>query len=299
MQLARIGVCICTRNRPDELRRCLDSIMSCEPRPFQVIVSDDSAVADLRSEAICQQYPLVLYQRGPRVGLSANRNACLRACQSEWIHFIDDDVVVNPSFYSTSCDFLMDLPAYSIVTGWEKNFGDGGSTPREVRPPRHGFWTYMTPATETDFNCVVINATLFPRSLFNQIDFDEFFKYGCEESDISLHAASVGYRLVFAPHLWVEHRPSSANRDVYRAWLIASQVYAGLKRQWTYKHSYVRTLAFATVAVPRLLIYTLRHDGIRPFFDSIKQAGRGVLHFLNVGRASKHHQASQQPAISA
>jgi GT2 family glycosyltransferase len=298
MEKSKISVCICTRNRPDELRRCLDSIMRCEPRPFQVIVSDDSAGADLRSEAVCQQYPLVLYQRGPRLGLSANRNACLRACRSEWIHFIDDDVVVNPNFYSTSCDLLTDLPPYSIVTGWEKNFGDGGSTPREVRPPRHGFWTYMTPATEADFNCVVINATLFPRLLFNQIDFDEFFRYGCEESDISLHAVSVGYRLVFAPDLWVEHRPSTANRDVYRAWLVASQVYAGFKRQWIYKKSLMRTIAFAVFAVPRLLLYTLRHDGVRAFFDSIRQAGRGVVHFLSVSRASKHLQPSERLTVS-
>jgi GT2 family glycosyltransferase len=286
MQANNITVCICTRNRPDELRKCLDSLARCEPAPSQVIVSDDSAATDLQSEALCWQYPRVEYQRGPRSGLSANRNACLRECRSDWIHFIDDDVVVDAGFYAKCGNLLPTLEPRTIVTGCERNFLR--RHPFKVRPRRHGFWILMLPARKTKFNCVVINATLFPRSLFDQIEFDEFFKYGCEESDISLHAASIGYRLVYADDLSVDHHPAAANRDVYRGWLVASQVYAGLKRQWNYKHSYVRTVAFAAVAVPRLLLHTLRRKGLKAFVDATQQAGRGFVHFLEVQQLPQH-----------
>src|SRR5436309_2910911 len=195
MPADNIAVCICTRNRPDELRRCLDSLARCEPSPSQVIVSDDSAADDMHSADLCQQYPQVHYQRGPRRGLSSNRNAGLLACRSEWIHFVDDDVVVHSNFYAKCRDLLPMVEPRSIVTGCERNFIR--RQPFKVRPRRHAFWAGMLPARTADFNCVVINSTLFPRALFDQIEFDEFFKYGCEESDISLHAASIGYRLVY------------------------------------------------------------------------------------------------------
>src|SRR4051812_36956733 len=109
MPTNNITVCVCTRNRPGELRKCLDSLVRCEPPPSQVVVSDDSAATDMQSEALCQQYPQVHYQHGPRLGLSANRNACVRVSKSEWIHFIDDDVVVDAGFYAKCHDLLPTL----------------------------------------------------------------------------------------------------------------------------------------------------------------------------------------------
>lgn len=41
--MSKVSICICTMNRPTDLRRCLESIKRSGMRPYEVIVSDDSS----------------------------------------------------------------------------------------------------------------------------------------------------------------------------------------------------------------------------------------------------------------
>ena len=268
-------------NRPTELAAALRALEACDPKPAEILVSDDSPASDRRSEDVCRQFRAVKYQVGLRSGLSANRNACVAASAGKWLHFTDDDLIVPADFYSRAAKVLAIRGDRSVVSGCEWKYEHGPDAPPALMQPQHsGFWAHMRNAEKQDANCVVINAAVFPRELFRTARFDERLKYGCEESDITLQAIHAGYKLVYEPSLFVKHYPSTANRDQYRGWLIASQVYAGLKRQWLYRGGALGAVAFGAFAVPRLLLFQLRRSGLSAFIASTMQACRGIAYFL-------------------
>jgi GT2 family glycosyltransferase len=277
----RVSVCICTMSRPDDLRLALESLAACAPTPHEVVVSDDSPEVDRRSERLCEGFPQVAYHRGPRRGLSANRNRIVGVASGDWIHFIDDDVVVPSDLYGRVGSLLQDFGDALIITGVEHRVTRGaGSEPVIIRPPRTGFWAHARDGGDTP-NCVVINAAFFPQRLFRSgIRFDEFLRYGCEEFDVSLAAACAGFALHFDPAIEVIHTPSPENRDGYADVVLASTVYAGLKRQWVHHKSVLGTIAFLLVAVPRVGIHCLRADGPRSIGRISVQVTRGVRAFL-------------------
>ena len=273
-----VAVLICTMNRADDLRRALLALHACEPRPSQIVVSDDSPADRRESAAVCGEFPDVVYVIGPRRGLAANRNAALRVANADWIHFIDDDVIVPSDLYGCFASVAQRRPV-SLISGSEHRYESADAAPVRVEPPYAGFWAHLGPRPGAA-NCVVINAAFFPAGLFKRAQFDEFLKYGCEESDITCHAIALGYELVYEPSLSVSHYPSSVNRSLYATWTIASQTYAGLKRQWCYRRSSIRTIGYAFIATPRLILFHARRGGWTGLRASLVQASRGTWHFL-------------------
>ena len=89
-----ISVVIPTRDRNEQLARCLDRLAPCAQSlshdQYEVIVSDDSAHAAAR-ELLFDRYPWVRWTGGPRRGPAANRNAGARVARGEWLVFTDDD----------------------------------------------------------------------------------------------------------------------------------------------------------------------------------------------------------------
>ena len=91
-----VSVLICTRNRPAELGRALESVARSTLPVHQVVVSDDSS--DNRSRRVTEAVPDVVWTAGPRVGLGANRNHALRMASGSHVLFIDDDVELGEEF---------------------------------------------------------------------------------------------------------------------------------------------------------------------------------------------------------
>jgi GT2 family glycosyltransferase len=268
-------------SRPDDLRKAIEALDRCNPAPNEVLISDDSPAEDRRTEELCKAYPQVRYGLGPRRGLSANRNAVIARTSGEWVHFIDDDVIVPPEFYGNALSKLPTLAPGSILAGSERNHNAQTGEIALVSPPYCGLWAHMRAPLGEHPNCAVINATLFPRDLFNRALFDERFRYGWEEADITQHAISLGGSLVVEPSLVVDHYPSPTNRDAYAPWKDASAVYAGLKRQAIYNRSIAKTALFGCAGIGRLILNRFRRGGFRGAIASAKGAGRGVGFFLN------------------
>jgi GT2 family glycosyltransferase/SAM-dependent methyltransferase len=85
---------ICTRNRPDQLRRCLDSIAAAAVAPEQVIVVDN-APANGSTRAVVEGRPGVRYVAEERPGLSTARNTGIEHAGGDVVVFVDDDTVVH------------------------------------------------------------------------------------------------------------------------------------------------------------------------------------------------------------
>jgi len=92
---AAVSVVVCTRDRADELARCLASLSELAVAPREVIVVDN-APGDGATAAVAARFPGVAYVPEPRPGLSVARNTGIRAASGRIIAFVDDDTLVHP-----------------------------------------------------------------------------------------------------------------------------------------------------------------------------------------------------------
>ncbi len=276
-----LSLCICTRHRPEDLRRALQSVADSLDRPDQVIVSDDGQEGRT-AEDVVAAFPFVEYQRGPRRGLGANRNACLARVRSSFISFIDDDVVLPASFLPLAyklCRKNVRKAQPPIVSGVEiKHLVDGG--PVRIEPANADFWGFQRLKPRGKLRAIIINAGIFPFELFTKARFDPKLRYGSEEVDIIRHAVSLGYHVEFEPELCVDHFPSEINRDEYISFIDASRLYTTVKDYWQYQRSLSRTLAFSLLAPPKLAIGLARRYGLAGLITAAKSTLLAISYAL-------------------
>lgn len=259
----KVSICICTRNRPVELAACLASIELSSYPVHQVIVSDDGDDGP-SARNICDASGAI-YLRGPQRGLCSNRNNAIAAVTGSHVLFLDDDALLGGDFLERAIMRLRRLQrraddAKVIVTG------------RELRPDGHrtaareqsflGFQEVeYTPLSE--MRTVVINAALFPASLFDRIQFDEQISYGYDEVDITTRAVALGYYIAAEPDAINEHRHSPTSRDGYDRVVHASRLYVTLKRYAKTDKARMRALAFCVVAPAHLIAAAVKTAGPR------------------------------------
>jgi cellulose synthase/poly-beta-1,6-N-acetylglucosamine synthase-like glycosyltransferase len=187
------------------------------PKPDVVVVVDDrvdrSAALDLTSD--CDALPVVVVSSGGR-GPAAARNAGWRRCRTEWVAFLDDDVVPGadwPAALAADLDGLpaqvagsqgrvrVPLPSDRRPTDWE----------RTTAGLEHGRWITADMA--------------YRRSALDAVGgFDERFPRAFrEDSDLALRVVDAGYRLVHGSRQvshpvrpadrWVSVRVQAGNAD--------------------------------------------------------------------------------------
>ncbi len=118
-----IAVCVTTKDRPDELTRCLEAIFAGDVLPSEVIVSDDGRSID-RTHAVTDRFRGVRCVRPTARGYCAARNAAARAATTSHVSFIDDDGVLAPDFISRALHAIEDLDDATVVTGAVREGGD-------------------------------------------------------------------------------------------------------------------------------------------------------------------------------
>jgi len=83
-------VAICTRDRPDDLLRCLTSVDALDANGFDVVVVDSCSTRD-DTRRVVERFPAVRYVRADRPGLDIARNLALFEARNEIVAFTDDD----------------------------------------------------------------------------------------------------------------------------------------------------------------------------------------------------------------
>jgi GT2 family glycosyltransferase len=253
----RFSVCICTRNRPDELRIALASVLASARPAHDIVVSDDSTDARTRA-MVAAEFAPVTYLEGPRIGLGGNRNAALARARGTHVLFIDDDAVLAPDFLGrvAAClDGLGERAARGIVAGTELNHG-ALVVPRKVSFLGYQSLDYGPGERHETF---VINAAVFPRALFALLRFDPSLVYGCDEIDLAVRAVRLhGADIRFVPELANSHFPSRTNRDFYAPFLEASRIYVQFKRYYWVEGKHAKAACFLALAHAHILLHFLR-----------------------------------------
>lgn len=140
--------------RADELERCLSSLEALDYPGLDVVLVDNRPVrpADDVLPGLLERHPAVRSVHEPRPGISAARNAGVRAATGEVVAFTDDDVRVDAGWLTALGRRFSAQPDEVVVTGlvvpeelettaqldYEGHYGGFGGernfSPAQVRP---------------------------------------------------------------------------------------------------------------------------------------------------------------------
>ncbi|MFW0796615.1 glycosyltransferase [Gordonia sp. CPCC 205515] len=97
--LPPMSVVLCTRERPDDLRGSLASLLTVDYPDFEIIVVDNAPTTDATARVVAEVGDdRVRRIVEPVAGLASARNAGLRAATHDIVAFTDDDVVADPAW---------------------------------------------------------------------------------------------------------------------------------------------------------------------------------------------------------
>jgi GT2 family glycosyltransferase len=113
-------VAVCTRDRPELLSVCIDSLRELEYPALEILIVDNASSDDrtrLVVERVRRRDPRFRYVSQPVPGLSAARNVALVEAKHDYIAFTDDDVIVDPSWLEGIARGFGRAPGVGCVTG--------------------------------------------------------------------------------------------------------------------------------------------------------------------------------------
>lgn len=229
-ELTLASVVVTTCDRPSQLQRTLDSVLTQTYPLFELIVVDNRPSGTHILDAVRRRYgldPRVRYVAEPRVGLSAARNAGLAHARGEIVAFTDDDVVVDCHWLSSLAHAFRRDDAAACVTGlilpleletraqlWFEQFGGFGKgferrsfDLRSNRPP-DALFPYAAGRFGSGANTAFRVGVLRALGGFAVELGAGTPSHGGEDLDAYVNVIRAGHRLVYEPRalLWHPHR---------------------------------------------------------------------------------------------
>jgi GT2 family glycosyltransferase len=251
---------------------CLDAIAAQVGAPsYQTLVVDngstDGSIALTRTA-----YPKVqLVETGANLGFSAGNNAGARAASSEWLAFLNNDTMVEPTWLARLWDAAVTHPAFALITSRIVFLHDpatidsaGDGYLRAGAAFKHG---HGAPAASCASSREVFGACgaafMIRRDAFEALGgFDERFFMVYEDVDLSYRARLRGLRVWYAADAGVRHAGSASLGTSS-----ADAVFFGQRNlEWTWIKNTPRALLFTSAAAH--LVYSLA----------------GVIHYARLGR---------------
>ncbi|MGZ3853429.1 MAG: glycosyltransferase family 2 protein [Flavisolibacter sp.] len=110
-----VTVAVCTRNRTEDLKLCLQALMRIKDKGQEIIVVDN-APSDNSTRELVAQFPSVHYVLEQRKGLDVARNRALAEASNEIVVFTDDDALPEPDWIEKIVPHFDD-PLVVCVTG--------------------------------------------------------------------------------------------------------------------------------------------------------------------------------------
>lgn len=241
-------VAVCTRDRPDDLARCLQSLVALRHDDYQVLVVDSCTNGDATRQ-VAAQFPQVRYVREEQPGLDRARNRALRESGAEVVAFIDDDAIADPCWLGALLSNFDD-PEVMCVTGLTMPLEletEAQETFEKVYPFARGFTRqvydrWAVPPAGAGRVGAGANMALRRSVLAEVSPFDEALDAGTStlsggDTDMFARILSRGYRIVYDPAAlnWHRHRRTSAEL-MAQAFGYGAGVYAALTALWLREH---------------------------------------------------------------
>ena len=220
----RFSLVVMTYQRPEALRRCLDSIarLGYDRAAFEVIVVDDGS-AERPEISLTEAYPdlRLRYEWIRHQGVSAARNAGLALAQAELVAFLADDYILPPDYLSRAERFFQSYPDAQVITFNVRSVGPGLGC--QVQQLYHELVLLQNAAAEPDRNGIIrtfklpaSRAAVFRRELLTRVGgFDQRLPSG-EDGELGQRLAAQGIPLYFMHRYYIDHHEGKGFRDFLR-----------------------------------------------------------------------------------
>lgn len=239
-----VTIAICTKDRPDNLACCLDSLQKCLVGEVKLvslveILIVDNASSDSRTHQLAVSQSNVRYVYEPKPGLNFARNRAIQEATGELLAFLDDDVTVDRGWLTGLLETAVKDPdavaftgqvlPYELETEAQILFEQRGGFRRGFDKIRYGktlpgdaFYPCQASVFGTGANMA------FRRDILVKLGgFDEALDTGSPlpgggDLDIFYRVIRAGYPLIYEPQYLVFHqhrREMKALRRQYeRSW---------------------------------------------------------------------------------
>lgn len=112
-----VTVAVCTRDRSDDLARCLEALRAVDYEPMEIVIVDNAPRTDSTQRLVAMHTPYVRYVVEPRPGLNWARNRAILEARGEIIAYTDDDVVVDRGWVRALARVFAEHSEVMAVTG--------------------------------------------------------------------------------------------------------------------------------------------------------------------------------------
>ncbi|MFW2439119.1 MAG: glycosyltransferase family 2 protein [Arenicellales bacterium] len=112
-----VTVAVCTRDRVEQLKDCLNSLTKLAYSNIEILVVDNAPETDETKKLVQASFPGFRYVLEPRPGLDWARNRAIEEANGEIITYTDDDVIVDPLWIDALVKVFQDDPGVMAVTG--------------------------------------------------------------------------------------------------------------------------------------------------------------------------------------
>lgn len=115
LEAPELSVLICTRNRPEKLKRAVASVLANSSPRFELIVVDQSTDGLSAQAMAAFDDNRLRYLHTSTTGLSISRNIAVRAARADTVVFTDDDCVCDPGWLAAiQAEFAADSTAIAV-----------------------------------------------------------------------------------------------------------------------------------------------------------------------------------------
>ncbi|WP_246510096.1 glycosyltransferase family 2 protein [Bradyrhizobium glycinis] len=217
-----VSVAVCTRDRPEDLKRCIDALLRMPDDGQEILVIDNAPSSDATAMMI-QQMSRIRYVREDRPGLNVARNRALEEARGELVLFTDDDAAPDPLWLrrlARNFDDPLVLASTGLTMALEL------SSAAQIDFQRYGgfvrgFKRVVYDAAEHDpllawHAGAGVNMAIRRSAVQLVGSFDEAFDAGTPthaggDSEMFRRILSAGYRIVYDPEAlnWHRHRKSA------------------------------------------------------------------------------------------
>jgi GT2 family glycosyltransferase len=304
-------VAVCTRDRPEDLKRCLDALMRLPDDGQEFLVIDNCPATD-ETQHLVEHYPKVRYVREDVPGSSAARNRALREASHEIVAFTDDDAAPDAGWLRALMRNFAN-PRVLCVTGQVMPLeleNDAQEWFEQYSPLGRGFRRVVFDGAHCDrFRVAPVGVSAnmaLRRSLLDSVGaFDEVLGVGTptrcgEDHDLFSRILANGYQIVYDPTAlsWHRHRRTWEDMSktlygygvgVYAFWtrsLVVERELGVLQMPWGW---------FLFEQLPNLIRSVLKRPGSTPT-DLLLAELRGCLNGVSAYFSSRKQAAIKRQA---
>jgi GT2 family glycosyltransferase len=206
-----ISIGITTRDRPEALRACIESLALIAHHDPEVIVFDDGSdvPVDKQLEGTKGLPRIMIIRDTSSPGYICGRNRLVRESSAPVVLLLDDDTrLLTARSVESALAVLADDPSVAAV-GFAQAESDGRPWPASMQP--------SSSATPVVVPSYIGFAHLVRRDVFLRLSgYRESFKCYGEEKDYCLRLLDAGYRTVYLPDALVAHVSDRASRSPQR-----------------------------------------------------------------------------------